>query len=372
MHRLVRIEGLHDFKYYNPLKFVLYDGSKYIILYGKIAARNHIVFEHHTYSMFTLFTGFGITSISAIKTYCKKQDPHCLEGIFPEHSSLDALKKTLISFFDLNMDIKIPPMYKVGDKVQIKSEYDLGSSAYDYPCSFTDMMLEMGSEEKTYTISSIHDLAKTATHYSQKHYKEPYYYKLQESTNWWSAAMFKGQMEELKSNQKDSVKITSIKDLTVSFTDGDSFKLHWNDWYYRGFCRVIKKVDRSFDGDRYGNIFHSRIICSKRDRCVEPEVPDGSLKWVILDYLKYYFGTEECKKTINPEFYKYLKKKPQQGIVEQIDYSQTKTQKHAYQFCKRRGTVCRGDVPEGHTVQGKRSKASVSSRSLAYRAVIGQ
>lgn len=369
MHRLVRIEGLHDFKIGNSLKFVLYDGSKYITLDGKISEQKYIEFVKHSYSADTLFEGFGIKD--RLK-YCQKHDAKCDDGFFPEHSSLEALKKTLLSFFDLNTNINIPSMYKVGDKVRIKLNYDLGSGLQDYPCGFTEFMLSMGSDEKTYTISSIKNFTNLDPLYSLRHYTEPYYYVLKENSYNWSAAMFEDKIEELKSDQKDSIKITSIKNLIVSFTDGDSIKLNSDTLYYQGFCDVIRKVDRSFSCSMYGDIFHSRITCSRRYHCFEPEVQEKSLKWVILDYLRYYFGTEECKKTINPEFYKYLKEKPKQGIIEQIEYSQTKTQGNAYQFCKRRSTVCRGNIPEGRTVQGKRSKASVSSRSLAYRAVIGQ
>ena len=365
MHRLVRIEGLHDFKIGNSLKFVLYDGSKYVTLDGKIREQKYIEFVKHTYSADTLFAGFGIKDRWE---YCKKYDTKCHDGFFPEHSSLDALKKTLLSFFNLNTNITIPPMYKVGDKVRIKSEYDSGSNINDYPCGFTDVMLSMGSDEKTYTISSIKNFTNLDPLYSLKHYKEPYFYELKEDSHCWSAAMFKGEIKELK----DSVKIASIKSSTVFFTDKVHITLDITENYYVGILRVLRKLHQPLVDNKYGSIFHSRITCSKRDTCYEPEVTDPSLLWVILDYLKYYFGTEECKKTINPEFYKYLKEKPKQGIIEQIEYSQTKTQPHAYQFCKVRGTVCRGNVPEGRTVQGKRSKASVSSRSLAYRAVIGQ
>ena len=368
MHRLVRIEGLHDFKYYNHLKFVLYDGSKYIILNAKIQ-ENYIMFDDFERSANILFKGFGIKDRWE---YCKKYDARCSDGIFPVFSSLSLLKKTLLSFFDLNTDIEIPPMYKVGDKVRIKSEYDLGSDMADYPCGFAEKMLAIGSDKKTYTISSIQYSTKTALNYERKHYKEPYYYKLEENIYNWSAAMFEGEVAKYESSTKESAKISSIEGVMVHLTNGEKIRLYRATNYYSGVLKVLENLRIIKKGSPYGSIFHSKIMCSKRDCCYEPEVIDGSLLWVILDYLKYYFGTEECKKTINPEFYKYLKEKPKQGIVEQIEYSQTKTQGNAYQFCKRRGTVCRGDVPEGRTVQGKRSKASVSSRSLAYRAVIGQ
>ena len=117
------------------------------------------------------------------------------------------------------------------------------------------------------------------------------------------------------------------------------------------------------------NFLNEELDCVRNTDGYEPYIDKIENIWIFIEDLIYRFGTEEYKKIIHPKFYKHLKKR--QGIIEQIEYSQTKTQGNAYQFCKRRGTVCRGDVPEGHTVQGKRSKASVSSRSLAYRTVIG-
>ena len=367
MHRLVRIEGLHNFKHYSPLKFVLYNGLTYITLEGEIGENNYVLFKNHQDDTSKLFVGFGITDDAAKIEYCKKHDLECLDGIFPVHSSLEALKRTLLSFFNLNTDIKIPSIYKVGDKVRIKSKYDLNSSSSDYPCSFMEGMLDKGGD--IYTISSIHTYESHSIR-TLRHYKEPYYYTLKETSYNWSAAMFEDKIKELKSDQKDSVKITSIKDLTVSFTDGKSIKLYLATLYYEGFCNVIRKIDKTFGYGRYGNIFHSRITCSNRDNCIEPEVQNQSLKWVLLDYLKYYFGTEECKKTINPGFYKYLKEKPE-IISDKTEVKQTKTQRNAHQFCKRRGTVCRGTVPEGNRICGKRSKASVSSRPLSYREIVG-
>lgn len=366
MHRLVRIEGLHNFKQYAPLTFVLYNGSKYITLEGEITNSNYILFRNHQDDVSTLFVGFGITDNAKI-AYCKKQDPNCVDGIFPMHSSLAALKKTLLSFFDLNTDIKIPSMYKVGDKVQIKSEYDLGSSAYDYPCSFTDMMLEMGSEEKTYIISSIHDLAKTATHYSQKHYKEPYFYKIQTDSHDWSVAMFKGEI-------KFKVQIEQItggpKYFYVKFTNG-CIKRLWVQSYgfISGHNEVFKLCGHRVDD--LATFLNEELDCVRNEPGYEPYINKKENIWIFIDDLKYRFGTKECKKTINPKFYKHLKKKPQQGIVEQIEYSQTKTQENAYQFCKAKGTVCRGNVPEGRIVSGKHSKATVSSRPLAYGTAVG-
>lgn len=367
MHRLVRIEGLHNFKHYGPLKFVLYNGSNYITLEGEIMEDNYILFKNHQDDVSKLFVGFGITDNYAKIEYCRKQDPTCVDGIFPMHSSLEALKKTLLSFFDLNQDIEIPSIYRVGDKVRIKSKYDLNSNSTDYPYGFTAGRLDKGG--KIYTISCVHT-SKSLSIRTLRHYKEPYHYTLKGDAYDWSAAMFEDKIEELKSDQKDSVKITSIKDLTVSFTDGKSIQLSLATLYYEGFCNVIRKVDKTFGDGHYGYIFHPRITCSNRDNCINPEVKEESLKWVILDYLKYYFGTEECKKTINPGFYKYLKEKPE-IISDKTEVKQTKTQGNAHQFCKRRGTVCRGTVPEGNRICGKRSKASVSSRPLSYREIVG-
>lgn len=290
MHRLVRIEGLHDFKVDSTLKFVLYDGSKCTTLKGSIHSRKYIDFDNHHDSVDILFSGFGIKEPLQ---YCKKFDPECSSGKFPEHSSLDALKKTILSFFDLNTDITIPSKYKVEDEIV---------------------------DSKT-------------------------------------------QIKEIRKSDSETFKVMFTKGNTKTLTVRDS-------GYLSGHNQVFKTCDCVVTD--LSDFLYEELDCLANTDGYEPYINQKENIWIFIDDLKYRFGTEECKKTINPEFYKHLKKKPKQGIIEQIEYSQTKTQGNAYQFCKRRGTVCRGDVPEGRTVQGKRSKASVSSRSLAYRAVIGQ
>ena len=254
MHRLVRIEGLHDFQVGNPLKFVLYDGSNYITLDGFIHRHNYIEFKNHTIDCIKLFQGFGINSELKAWKYCKQYDDKCTNGLFPQHSSLVALKKTLRSFFNLNQHIKISSLYKVGDKVKIKSKYDQNSKCEDYPCGFTREMLNKYGEI-TDTIKEV----VSSNYFSKKHYVEPYVYQLKSNAYTWSASMFDGK----------------------------------------------------------------------------------------------------------------IKNKPKQGILGQIEYSQTKTQGNAYQFCKARGTVRVGNVPEGNRICGKRSKTSISSRPLGYRKVTG-
>lgn len=365
MHRLIRIEGLHDFKVGNTLKFVLYDGSKYITLKGYIHSKRYISFDDHCDSAEKLFSGFRIKDRIQ---YCKKFDDKCSTGYFPEHSSLDALKKTVLSFFDLNTDITIPSKYKVGDKVVIRSKYHLDSNSDDYPGLFTEKMIKLGGE--TVTISSVNFT--TSSKYS-KHYHEPYFYQVKENDWNWSSEMFKDKVDKADSK----IKIKEIKGkyssetFQVIFTKGDNLTLMVRGSGFLSGHNSVFKICGNHIAD-LSNFLYEELDCLANTDGFEPYINKRENIWIFIDDLKYRFGTEECKKTINPEFYKHLKKKPKQGIIEQIEYSQTKTQGNAYQFCKRRGTVCRGDVPEGRTVQGKRSKASVSSRSLAYRAVIGQ
>lgn len=366
MHRLVRIEGIYDFKVGNTLKFVLYDGSKYITLNGRIAESPYIIFKQdHTDSVNKLFGGFGCADHAAVMTYCKKHDPYCSYGTFPVHSSLEALKKTLLSFFNLNQDIKIPPKYSIGDKVVIRSKYHSDSNSDDYPGLFTEKMIKLGGE--TVTISSVNFT--TSSKYS-KHYHEPYFYRVKENDWNWASEMFedgivdsKIQIREIKKYDSETFTVTFTDNSTRSLTVQGSGFLNGHNQIFRTCGK--RKVNLS-------NFLNEELDCVKNTEGYEPYINRKENIWIFIDDLKYRFGTEECKKTINPEFYKHLKKKPKQGIIEQIEYSQTKTQGNAYQFCKRRSTVCRGNVPEGRTVQGKRSKASVSSRSLAYRAVIGQ
>ena len=367
MHRLVRIEGLHDFRVDNPLKFVLYDGSNYIKLQGEITSSNYIRFTAHDISTKKLFEGFGITNIDARLSYCKKHDPDCTAGIFSYHSSLSALNRILRSFFDLNQHIKIPSMYNVGDQVRIKSKYDVGSESSDYPSGFTNMMLDNGKNNKVYTIKQV-----TPDHqYYKKHFKEPYNYELKELSYVWSAAMFEGKVdkEDPTIQIKDIIK-NNTNTWTVKLTNNKTIKLQiQGSGFLENHNAVFRSCDHKVDDLSY---FLNQELDCVRDKCgYEPYINKKENIWIFIDDLKYRFGTEECKKTINPEFYKHLKKKPQQGIIEQIEYSQTKTQRNAYQFCKRRGTVRGGDMPEGNRICGKRGKASVSSRPLGYREVIG-
>lgn len=367
MHRLVRIEGLHDFRISNPLKFVLYDGSNYIELKGKISDANYILFENHTNSTFKLFEGFGINEKAKL-SYCQKQDPDCVHGFFPEHSSLDTLKQTLISFFNLNRHIKIPPMYKVGDKVRIKSKYDIGSSSSDYPCGFLDTMLKCGKTDQVYTIQEV----RSNNQYLKKHFKEPYHYQVKELSGVWSAAMFANPANKVDNEvQIKEIIQKNTNSWEVQLTNNQTIKLEvQGSGFLEGHNSVFRRCGHKVDN--LSHFLNQKLDCVKDERGYEPYIDRKENIWIFIDDLKDRFGTEECKKTINPEFYKHLKNKPKQGIKEQLQYSQTKTQGNAYQFCKRRGTVCRGDVPEGRTVQGKRSKASVSSRPLANRTVIGQ
>lgn len=363
MHRLVRIEGLHDFKVGNPLKFVLYDGSKYITLKGFINKDRYIEFNNHHGSVDTLFSGFGIEDPLQ---YCRKFNTECPSGKFPEHSSLDALKKTVLSFFNLNTEIAIPSKYKVGDKVVIRSKYHSGSKDVDYPGLFTEKMIKLGGE--IVTISSVNFT--TSSKYS-KHYHEPYFYRVKENDWNWSSEMFEDKVVDSKIQIKEIRGKYNSETFQVIFTKGDNITLMVRGSGFLSGHNSVFKTCGCVVSD-LSNFLYEELDCLANTDGFEPYINRRENIWIFIDDLKYRFGTEECKKTINPEFYKHLKKKPKQGIIEQIEYSQTKTQGNAYQFCKRRGTVCRGNVQEGRTVQGKRSKASVSSRSLVYRAVIGQ
>lgn len=364
MHRLIRIDGLYNFKYNGLLKFVLYNGLNYITLEGEIANSNFILFKNHKDDVSKLFVGFGITDDDAKIEYCRKQDPTCVDGVFPMHSSLETLKKTLLSFFDLNTDIKIPSKYNIGDKVVIRSKYHSNSKASDYCCSFVSSMLELGG--KTVTIKSINKLNSPRMQY--KHYYEPYSYNVLENHWVWSSEMFEGkvdgkvQIKEIIEQDTDTWKI--------QLTNGKTIKLGVSGY---GFLNGHNTVFRTCEHEKINlsNFLNQELDCVRNEKGFEPYIDKIENIWIFIDDLKYRFGTEECKKTISPEFYKHLKKKPKQGIIEQTEYSQTKIQENAYQFCKRRGTVCRGTVPEGNRICGKRSKASVSSRPLSYREIVG-
>lgn len=78
-------------------------------------------------------------------------------------------------------------IYKVGDKVTIRSVLHPGSTEYDYPYGFTDRMLEQYGG-KSFTIRSV---CRVASAYSVlRHYVEPFCYYLDGIPFTWNAAMF--------------------------------------------------------------------------------------------------------------------------------------------------------------------------------------
>lgn len=362
MYRLVRIEGFHDFRMGSELKFVLYNGLEYKS-YDAVVNAYYITIKGYTNSQ--IFKDLGIENPME---YCEKYSKVTI-GDFPVHKSIEDLKTTIKSFFDLNNHITIPSLYKVGDKVRIKSKYDENSKENDYPCSFTKKMLK-DYGDKIYTIKFVNPSSITLV--DCKHYLEPYVYLLDEDTYSWTAAMF-----ESKQNDSDLIVLSELKIVNITQSDPETFKvIYSNDkheflsvrgsGFLNGHNKVYKKFEKFKD---LTSLLKSELTCVK-DNGFEPYIDKKENIWIFIDHLKYKFGTDKCKQTINPEFYKYLRKKPE-IISDKTEVKQTKTQGNAYQFCKMRGTMRVGDVPEGNRICGKRSKASISSRPLGYRKVVG-
>lgn len=295
-YRLVRIEGLHNFVPDQHLDFILYNGVEYKTIPYQICQRdNGYCFLKHRDDTVKNFDIFTYLNIDNKECYCERFSKlHA--GNFPEHSSLENLRTTILSFFELNKYITIPSKYKVGDKVIVGKR---DGRMEDYPCCFADIMVNPG---RVLTITKIVSNGQ----YARKYFEEPYRYSVKETPFNWSSSMFSGLAEE--QTPSSNLQITSINDVA-----SDRWKVHLSN----------------------GEAISLSVI-----------------------------GTEECKKTIIPEFYKFLKNPPKREITQ---VSQQKTQGNAYQFQRRKGTVRVGDVPEGNRICGKRSKASVSSRPLSYR-----
>lgn len=123
---------------------------------------------------------------------------------FPECSagSYKALTKLAIALFKdcEKLQKKTKPkeslesIYKVGDKVRVKSAYDPSCSSKDYPCGFTSFMLDDWGG-KVVTIDRVR-YKEGEFHKAKKHYLEPFTYVVQENTWLWSAAMFEGKVED--------------------------------------------------------------------------------------------------------------------------------------------------------------------------------
>lgn len=124
---------------------------------------------------------------------------------FPEcvTDSYEALTRLAIALFKdceklqegAEPEKPLESIYKVGDKVKVKSTYDSGYSYADYPCGFTESMLEkFGGEVVTITRVDYRD----STYYSaRKRYLEPFIYIVAEDEDYgWSAAMFEGKVED--------------------------------------------------------------------------------------------------------------------------------------------------------------------------------
>lgn len=79
-------------------------------------------------------------------------------------------------------------IYKIGDKVLIKSKLDDNGNEFDYPCGFTDSMIR-NYGGKICTINCVYNIS-NGFYDNRKFYEEPYFYSLKENGYNWSSAMF--------------------------------------------------------------------------------------------------------------------------------------------------------------------------------------
>ena len=77
-------------------------------------------------------------------------------------------------------------IYKVGDKVLVKSKLDDNCGSYDYPFNFTEEMLHLYGG-KIYKIKEVFSAPHTE---DSKLYEEPYGYIIDDYGFNWSSAMF--------------------------------------------------------------------------------------------------------------------------------------------------------------------------------------
>lgn len=123
--------------------------------------------------------------------------PECTTG------SYKALTRLAIALFkdcerlqeETKSEESLESIYKVGDKVRVKSAYDPGCSSDDYPCRFIKAMLEeLGG--RVVTITKVDYIERTISS-KRKWDLEPFVYTITENKDYrWSAAMFEGKVEE--------------------------------------------------------------------------------------------------------------------------------------------------------------------------------
>lgn len=122
--------------------------------------------------------------------------PECIED------SYEALTRLAIALFkdceklqkETKSEEPLGSIYKVGDKVRVKSAYDPGCTSGDYPCGFVEDMLEKYGG-KIVTITRVTHIDRPED--QKKYYLEPFTYKVAEEDDYvWSAAMFEGKVED--------------------------------------------------------------------------------------------------------------------------------------------------------------------------------
>lgn len=125
------------------------------------------------------------------------------EYSWPEFRENDykAATKLVCNLFKKCEEVVKDSLYKKGDKVRVKDQYDPGCSGYDYPSTFTEEMLRnYGGKEVTIT-----QVLPTTKFNARRLYIEEYEYKIEEDKGlyFWSAAMFSGKVNKTTSTEEE-------------------------------------------------------------------------------------------------------------------------------------------------------------------------
>ena len=160
-----------------------------------------------------IFTDLGIKDkFQYAKKYYQEAANYKDAQNFPECTagSYEALTGLAIALFkdcerfqnETKLEKPLESIYKVGDRVRVKSAYDLGCSSHDYLCNFTSSILENWGG-KIVTICKVIPLEGKPPKIL-KQYLEPFIYEVSENSWNWGAGMFEGKAEN-----------TSIEDISA-------------------------------------------------------------------------------------------------------------------------------------------------------------
>ena len=170
---------------------------------------------------------YGYKTINGSWPECKKGDYKALTrlvlALFKKCEEFNAAQNTskeTMKEESVKNTISSEPLYKVGDVVVVKDQYDPGYTDGEYMMVFTADMLKSYGGKKV-TISAVHH---TENAYKGPLDKEDFFYSIKEdSSDWnWSASMFKGKAKETKVKKDQLVDVSESSEF--SFTKDDTPK----------------------------------------------------------------------------------------------------------------------------------------------------